>query len=93
MEEMKMQFVFDEKKLKANNITVDEKLCTLRNYFKEHKIKETSTGVFEGEDSDFGYFALCVADLPKAKWFMDYIKEWYWFLDGGYEDVFKGINS
>lgn len=91
-QKIKMQFIFDEFKLSNNNLILDDVLNKLRDYFKSHNIKETAIGLFEGKDSDFGYFTLCVAKLPKASWFMDYIKEWYWFIDDGYEDVLKSID-
>lgn len=89
---MSMTFIFDEERLKKDNVEVHP-LSRMRNYFNNFQIKETIAGTFEGTDADFTQFASRVFHMPDYPWFMNYIKEWYWDARDGREDVLKGIEK
>lgn len=92
LNKMSMTFVFDEEKLKKDNVEIHP-LSRMRNYFNSFQIKETTVGTFEGTDANFTQFASRVFHMPDYPWFMDYIKEWYWDARDGREDVLKGIEK
>ena len=80
---MKMEFIFDKNKLKENGYTEEQCLDTIRNEFDSFNsdtIKETKSGIFEGEEKDWEIFGSMMA-LPYTNWFLKVIKEWYWYLD------------
>lgn len=80
---MKMEFIFDNDKLKENGYKEEQCLNAIRNYFKSYEsetVKEISKGVFEGEDDDWEIFA-ATPMLLNTSWFLKVIKEWYWYID------------
>lgn len=80
---MKMEFIFDEEKLKQEGYTVDACLNVIRKHFAKFNsptIRETRQGVFEGVDNDWEIFSSTVC-LTDSLWFLKVIKEWYWYVD------------
>lgn len=90
---MKMEFIFDDVKLKQNDYTKDQCLNVIRKMYARHNsktIKEIQEGVFEGyTDTDWSIL-VTAANLPHTKWFLKVIKEWYFYVD---EDDGKGIQK
>ena len=81
---MKMEFIFDEEKLKKEGYTEEQCLDIVRDYFKKFNsdtIKETKKGFFEGTEKDWGAFG-STANFLNTNWFPKVIKEWYWYHDG-----------
>lgn len=84
---MKMEFVFDKNKLLKHNYTEERCLDVIRKYFKSFNsktIKEVEKGVFEGAEKNWSAFG-STAKLPYTSWFLNVIKEWYWYVDEGDE--------
>ena len=82
---MKMEFIFDEEKLKNEGYTQEACLEPIRKYFAKYNsptIKEIEPGVFIGSDDDWSIFG-ATAHLPHTDWFLKVIKEWYWYVDEG----------
>lgn len=82
---MKMEFIFDEEKLKQEGYTLDACLNVIRKHFAKFSsptIRETRQGFFEGAEEDKGAFG-STTFLPHTKWFLKVIKEWYWYIDEG----------
>lgn len=80
---MKMEFIFDEEKLKQEGYTADACLNVIRKHFAKFNsptIRETRQGFFEGAENDWSAFG-SMACLPNTKWFLKVIKEWYWYVD------------
>lgn len=80
---MRMEFIFDDNKLKQNGYTKDQCLNVIRKMYARHNsktIKEIQEGVFIGNDTDWETFStsICLAD---SSWFLKVIKEWYWYVD------------
>lgn len=87
---LRMKFVFDENKLKANGISKDECLNIIREFFSKHNIKEIAEGVFDSPDlSNIKPFLNMGMNLPYTNWFMKVIKEWYFYIENDVEDVLK----
>lgn len=89
---MKMEFIFDEEKLKKLEYT--EEFCFREiekhfNRFKSNTLKKISNGVYEGTDDDWDAFA-CATEFPYTPWFLKVIKEWYWYID---EEDGKGLQK
>lgn len=99
---MKMEFIFNEEKLKENRYTEKQCLDVIRKYIKKYdidnSIKETRKGFFEGSDEqdDFNAFGV-MASLPYTSWFLKVIKEWYLYADEGFgeekEDCLKSYHK
>jgi hypothetical protein len=87
---LRMKFVFDEDKLKANGMTEEECLNIIRKYAFKHNLTEIEKGVFDSSDLDntdpFFYLGM---NLPYTKWFMKVIKEWYFYVENDIEDCIK----
>lgn len=82
---MKMEFVFDKDKLLKYNYTEKRCLDVIRKHFKSFNsktIKEIENGIFEGSEEDWNAFS-STARLPYTSWFLNVIKEWYWYVDEG----------
>lgn len=82
---MKMEFIFDKNKLEKAGYKEEQCLNAIRKHFEEwdsKTIKETQQGVFEGTDDDWEAFASATV-FPYTKWFLNVIKEWYWYVDEG----------
>ena len=80
---MKMEFVFDENKLKKEGFKEEQCLTAIRKHFASYNsntIKETKKGFFEGVEEDWDAFATASV-FPYTKWFLKVIKEWYWYVD------------
>ena len=83
---MKMEFIFDNKKLKEQSLTEEICLNRIREYFKSHdtdnSIVETHKGFFEGNDDqdDWNAFSYA-ATFSFSEWFRNTIKEHYWYVD------------
>lgn len=81
---MKMEFIFDEEKLRQEGYTKEQCLNVIRNHFsrlnRHNTIREISEGVFEGNDNDYGAFS-SAAKFPYSNWFLKVIKEWYSYMD------------
>jgi hypothetical protein len=80
---MKMEFIFDNDKLIENNLTIEQVLFPIRKYFKncnKKTIYEEKPGVFVGTSDDWADFS-AISFLPRTKWFLRVIKEWYWYVD------------
>ncbi len=84
---LRMKFVFDENKLKANGMTEEDCLNIIRKYAFKHNLTEIEKGVFDSSDLDntepFFYLGM---NLPYTKWFMKVIKEWTWYVENDEED-------
>ena len=78
---LRMKFVFDTDKLKANKMTEKQCLDIIRNYTSKHNITEIEKGIF-----DSSYLGM---NLPYTKWFMKVIKEWYFYVENDIEDCIK----
>ncbi len=87
---LRMKFVFDEEKLKANGTNEEQCLDIIRRYTQKHGLTEIEKGVFDSVDLDntdpFFYLGM---NLPYTSWFMKVIKEWYWYVDNDVEDCIK----
>ena len=84
---LRMKFVFDENKLKANGMTEDECLNIIRKYAFKHNLTEIEKGVFDSSDLDnTDPFFYIIMKLPDSKWFMKVIKEWTWYIENDIED-------
>lgn len=87
---LRMKFVFDTDKLKANKMTEKQCLDIIRDYTCKHNIKEIEKGIFDSSDLDntdpFFYLGM---NLPYTKWFMKVIKEWYFYVENDIEDCIK----
>lgn len=84
---LRMKFVFDENKLKANGMTEDECLDIIRKYAFKHNLTEIEKGVFDSSDLDnTDPFFYIIMKLPDSKWFMKVIKEWTWYIENDIED-------
>ena len=82
-----MKFVFDEEKLKKDNLSSKRAMAPIQKYFQEHNISETKPGFFEGDnEKDWPCFASCLCSLMDAEWFLKYIKEWEWYVDNNTEN-------
>ena len=82
---MKLEFIFDENKLKKSGYTEEQCLNVIRKHFNSYKsntIVETEKGVFEGQEEDWNAFGE-TAKFPYTSWFLKVIKEWYWYVDEG----------
>lgn len=80
---MKMEFIFDDDKLKQNGYTKDQCLNVIRKMYrhKSKTIKEIQEGVFEGyTDADWGIL-LSAIHLTDTSWFLKVIKEWYFYVN------------
>ncbi len=81
---MKMEFIFDEEKLKKEGYTEEQCLDVIRRHFsklnRNGTIHETHKGFFEGTDDDYGAFGSSVS-FTNSNWFLKVIKEWYWYVD------------
>ncbi len=88
LSKQKMEFIFDEDKLKIEGYTETECLDVVRalfkKYDKDNSIIETHPGFFEGTDKqdDFNAFGAS-ARLIDTSWFLKVIREWYWYSDEG----------
>ena len=77
---MKMEFIFDDAKLKKEGITKDWALDQIRAFFKacgREAIQEAEEGVFVAPISEVAYFG-AACSFKRKKWFIRTIKEWYW---------------
>lgn len=86
---MKMEFIFDDERLKREGITKLQCLQKIRTYFdsfENNSIVETSEGIFEGSTENYTAFGSALS-FYKIPWFMNVIKEWYWTMEayGQYE--------
>ncbi len=89
-EVLRMEFVFDSKKLETIKMTEEQCLNTIRNYFLKHKITEISKGIFDSQDIDnTDPFIYMIMNLPYTDWFLKVIKEWYWYIESDKEDCLK----
>ena len=82
---MKMEFIFDEGKLKQEGYTLDACLNVIRKHFAKFNsptIRETRQGFFESAENDWKFGS--TASLTDTKWFLKVIKEWYWYVDEYY---------
>lgn len=82
---MKMEFVFNEEKLKQEGYSINDCLNVIRKHFAKFNsptIKETRQGVFEGSDKDWSAFG-STACLSNTNWFLKVIEKWYWYVDEG----------
>lgn len=87
---LRMKFVFDENKLKANGISKDECLNIIREFFSKHNISEIEEGVFDSPDLDnIKPFLNMGMNLPYTNWFLKVIKEWYFYIGNDVEDALK----
>ena len=87
---LRMKFVFDTDKLKANKMTEKQCLDIIRNYTSKHNIKEIEKGIFDSSDLDnTDPFFYIIMKLPDSKWFMIVIKEWYFYVENDIEDCIK----
>ena len=80
---MKMEFIFDKNKLKKFGYSEEQCLNAIRKHFNSYKsetIIEVSKGFFEGTDDDWDAFA-SASRFPYTSWFLNVIKEWYWYID------------
>ena len=88
---MKMTFEFDDEKLKELNMTLDQALFPIREFYKKKNVLDNVTpGVFEPVDKTadlFGFFG-CATRFPKElPYFLKTISKWEWDLDEeGVED-------
>lgn len=91
---LRMKFVFDENKLKANEMTEEECLNIIRKYAFRHNLTEIEKGVFDSYDLNntdpFFYLGM---NLPYTKWFMKVIKEWTWYIENDEEDCIKSFQN
>ena len=84
---LRMKFVFDTDKLKANKMTEKQCLDIIRNYTSKHNITEIEKGIFDSSDLDnTDPFFYIIMKLPDSKWFMKVIKEWTWYIENDIED-------
>lgn len=82
---MKMEFIFDENKIKQSGHTEDEFLNVIRKHFIKYNsktIKEIKKGFFIGNDNDWTAFAT-TSKFTYYEDFLFVIKEWYWYVDEG----------
>ena len=71
---LRMKFVFDTDKLKANKMTEKQCLDIIRNYTSKHNIKEIEKGIFDSSDLDnTDPFFYIIMKLPDSKWFLKVI--------------------
>lgn len=95
---MKMEFIFDDAKLKKEGITKDWALDQIRDFFKasgREAIQETEEGVFIAPISEVAYFAK-VCGFRYDDWFINTIGEWYWtdeYTDWERESVLEMYSS
>lgn len=87
---LRMEFIFDSKKLEANGITKEYILNPIRAYFSKYNVNEISEGVFDSADLEntTPFFSIAM-NLPEKEIFMKNIKEWYWYIDNDKEDCLK----
>ncbi len=87
---LRMKFVFDEEKLKANGVEKEDCLNIIRKFFSQHNINEISEGVFDSPDLDnINPFLNMGMNLPYTNWFLKVIKEWYFYIENDVEDALK----
>ena len=87
---LRMKFVFDTDKLKANKMTENQCLDIIRNYTSKHNITEIEKGTFDSSDLDnTDPFFYMIMKLPDTKWFMKVIKTWTWYIENDEEDCIK----
>lgn len=87
---LRMEFVFDSKKLETIKMTEEQCLNTIRGYVSKHKITEISKGIFDSQDLDnTDPFIYMIMKLPYTDWFLKVIKEWYWYIEGDKEDCLE----
>lgn len=87
---LRMKFVFDTDKLKANKMTEKQCLDIIRKYAFKHNLTEIEKGVFDSSDLDnTDPFFYIIMKLPDSKWFMKVIKEWTWYIENDIEDCIK----
>lgn len=83
---MKMEFIFDDDKLRQNGYIKDQCLNVIRKMYAKYNsktIKEIQEGVFEGHtDNDWSILVIAV-NLTDTSWFLKVIKEWYFYVDEG----------
>lgn len=82
---MRMEFIFDKEKIEKLGYKEEQCLNAIRKHFNSYNsstIKEIEKGVFEGEEKDWDAFA-GASIFPYTKWFLNVIKEWYWYVDEG----------
>lgn len=87
---LRMEFIFDSKKLEANQMTEEQCLNIIRKYFSKHRVTEISNGIFDSIDlENTTPFVFMAMNLPYTDWFLKVIKEWYWYIDHDKEDCLK----
>lgn len=79
---MMMYIQFDDKKLEENAYSKQDCYQAIDAFLNAEGIYAKEQGIYIA-DEDIGFlpFAKLRAYLPKTKWFMQVVRQWYWFDD------------
>ncbi len=86
-----LEFVFNEERLREENLTEDRLLAPMRAYANKNNVKEISKGFFRCEGKD----AMCIMTSFAVEFsmenprFLTYLDKWELDVDGEVEDVIE----
>ena len=74
---MMMEIYLNEEKAKQHDIDIEHCYDIIDDYFIRQGVKKISQGIYQGTKKDFTAFVGAQDQLPKTKWFLKIVDQWY----------------
>lgn len=80
---LEMRIEFDEERLNADNMSVEEFYSHLDEKFRRRGLNICEKGVYRdnGDEDDLFQFMVLAGACSEFDWFVKYVKRWIWYED------------